>query len=94
MNFQAKDRQEAQQIALRWQIGVKSEVDPTSPQIGEAATKLPEAYNLKQACLVLGGVSSVTIYRWVIQRKLLRVPGIRKVLITRASIERMLRLKS
>ena len=51
---------------------------------GASTTK---AYNAKDACRLLGGVSQKTLWRWCALRYLERVPNTRKVLITRQSIE-------
>lgn len=50
------------------------------------AESIPEAYDLPEAQKLLGGVSRSTIYRDVHKGLLNRVPGTRRVLITRKSI--------
>ncbi len=94
VNFQARDRDEAVKIAQSWNVGVKSEILNSPEKASKGASVACEAYSLKEACHLLGGVSAVTVYRWVIQKKLSRVPGIRKVLITRQSILRCVGEKS
>lgn len=47
----------------------------------------PAFYNEKSARTLLGGISRTSLYRELIRGNLIRVPGMRKILITRQSIE-------
>ena len=47
----------------------------------------PAFYNEKSARAMLGGISRTSLYRELIRGNLIRVPGMRKILITRQSIE-------
>jgi len=47
----------------------------------------PAFYNEKSARTLLGGISRTSLYRELIRGNLIRVPELRKILITRQSIE-------
>ena len=49
---------------------------------------VPAFYDEKTARTLLGGLSRSTLYREIIRGNLERVPGMRKILITRQSLER------
>ncbi len=83
MTFEAEDLDDARAQAGKWGVGVEGE----APETGAVKTALPEAYDLKTASTLLGGVCRYTIWKWLTLGKLERVPDIRRVLITRRSIE-------
>jgi hypothetical protein len=89
MTFEAESPQEAQKLAAPWGVGVEGETQV----LAEAETTLPEAYDLKTTCRLLGNISPSTIYREVAVGGLERVPNSRRILITRKSIESRCRLK-
>lgn len=84
LRFEAASPEEANELALKWGVGVEGEAADTST----VAAAQPEAYDLPTARRVLGNVSRSTIYRWLLLGELERLPSIGKVLITRQSIER------
>lgn len=80
--FDASDVEEARQVAIACHAGLEGEARrPESPA--------PVAFDMKEARSLLGGVSRATVYNWLAEGRLERVPGTRKVLITRSSIEGM-----
>jgi len=87
--FEARDLNEAIELAHSWNVGVEFEVPGGWGGYESKPEAECEAYSLKEACRLLGGVSPITVYRWVVQKKLDRVPATRKVLITRRSIQRL-----
>lgn len=84
LTFEAATPEEAQQLAAKWEVGVEGE----APEAGAVKSALPEAYDLKTTRQLLGGVSERTVWRWLICGDLQRIPGVRRVLVTRRSIER------
>lgn len=90
MRFEAADIDEAKALAARWGAGVEGEVnmDPSD------APEVPAAYNLTKARQMLGGVSRSQIYVWLTLGQVERLPGTRRVLITRESIEKFQRRKA
>lgn len=84
MTFEATDLVDARQQAERWGVGVEGEAVDAGP----VRQTLPEAYDLKTTCALLGGISRMTAYRMTLDGRLDRVPNIRRTLITRRSIER------
>jgi hypothetical protein len=48
----------------------------------------PVAFDITRAREILGGISRATVYAWLALGRLERVPGTRRVLITRSSLER------
>lgn len=82
LTFEATDLKEAQALAARWGAGVEGEVAR-----GEAP-ELPVAYGMAKARQILGGVSRSQVYVWLTQGRLERLPGTRRVLITRESVEK------
>ena len=80
--FEAADIEEARRIAAGCNAGLEGEAK--RPEV-----PVPVAFNLREARALLGGISRATVYNWVAVGKLDRVPGTRKVLITRKSIERL-----
>jgi hypothetical protein len=89
MTFEADSIEEARTLAAPWGVGVEGETSV----LEEAKQATPEAYDLKTTCRLLGGVSPSTIYREIARGGLERVPRNRRILITRASIERRCRFK-
>lgn len=87
MVFEAPDEVAAKDLAQEWGVGVEGEAVDEIPQ--EAV--LPFAFDLENTKRLLGDVSYSTIYAWHATGKLERVPGTRKLLTTRASIERAAR---
>lgn len=88
MWFEAEDAERARAFAARCGAGLYDEAgSPGSPE-----ALRPEAYDEKTARLLLGGISRTTLYRELALRRLDRVPGTRRVLVTRASIERRCRV--
>lgn len=88
--YEAKDILEARQFAERWSVGLEGEAGAFP---GESSAPLPEAYNEKTARYLLGGISRTTLYAELATGRLQRVPGTRRVLVTRRSIERRCELK-
>lgn len=85
MTFDAADITEARSLAARWGVGVEGEV--ARGEIPE----LPVAYGMAKARQILGGVSRSQVYVWLTLRRLERLPGTRRVLITRESVEKFQR---
>jgi hypothetical protein len=86
MTFEAESLEQARQLAIAWG-GVGLEGQAPELNFASVSAPLPEAYDLVTARKLLGNVSRGTIYRWLLRGKLERHPDIRKVLITRRSIE-------
>jgi len=42
---------------------------------------------METACAMLGGISPATLYREIAEGKLEKIPGIRRILVTRALLE-------
>ena len=83
MTFEAEDLDDAKRLAAGWNVGVEGE----APQEGVVKAALPEAYDVETSAKMLGGVSRRTIWKWLTLGRLERVPDIRRVLITRRSLE-------
>ena len=83
MFFEAIDDAEAREFCIRWGCGLEGE--STRPELGTKS--LPEAYDQQTACRLLGGISKSTLYRELQDGKLERVPGTRRILVTRSSLE-------
>lgn len=83
LTFEAKDEAEAKRLATKWGVGIEGETNHT-----ETPTPLPEAYDQETARRLLGGISRTTLYAELCLGRLERVPDIRRVLITRRSLER------
>ena len=89
ITFKAATFGEAHELAKKWGIGLRGEFEIASELVDAVPTPPPpEAYNVEDTCRMLGGVSRVTLYRWVVKGLLKRVSKTRKVLITRDSIIR------
>ncbi|MCB1103258.1 MAG: hypothetical protein H7A44_11115 [Opitutaceae bacterium] len=83
--YEAKDIDEAKQLAAKWGVGVEGETVTIST---ESPPPLPEAYDEKTARYLLGGISRTTLYAELATGRLKRLSGTRRVLVTRRSIER------
>lgn len=81
--FEAIDDQEARELCVRWGCGLEGK--STRPEPGRES--VPEAYDQETACRLLGGISKSTLYRELQDGKLERVPGTRRILVTRSSLE-------
>ena len=79
--FEACGEGEAREFAIRFGAGLEGEA-----RRPESAPP-PAAYDEKTARRLLGNISPSTLYRELAVGNLERVPGIRKILITRQSIE-------
>jgi hypothetical protein len=83
ITFEAANDEQAHNIALKWGVGVEG-VSTSSV----APAPLPEVYDAKTACKLLGGISRTTLYKELLAGTLERMPETRRVLVTRKSIER------
>jgi hypothetical protein len=83
MWFEAPGEAEAKAFAVR--VGAGLEGPAIRPEL--KGDPLPEAYNQEASRRMLGGISKSTLYREIQDGKLQRLPGTRRILITRASIE-------
>lgn len=83
--FEAPDETAARAFCLRCNAGYQG---PSAGPALPKAAPVAEAYNAKTARAMLGGVSAMTLYRWIALGELDRVQGTRRLLITRSSIER------
>lgn len=81
--FQAATEDEARSHAVRWGAGLEGEAEFSTTK-----QALPEAYNLEDTRRLLGGISRSLVYQMIYDERLERVPGVRRLLITRRSIER------
>lgn len=81
MIFEAVDEIEAREFAVRCGAGLEGETQ----QMNSPAPAT--AYDEKTARALLGNISPSTLYRELAVGNLQRVPGIRKILVTRESIE-------
>ncbi len=81
MVFEAIGETEARDFAVRCGAGLEGETQRMSGP-GPAT-----AYDEKTARALLGNISPSTLYRELAVGNLRRVPGIRKILVTRESIE-------
>jgi hypothetical protein len=84
MFFEAETEQEARDFAAKCGAGMEG---PASQMPGLGGP-VAENYDEKTARRLLGGLSRSTLYRELGRGKLERVPGVRKVLVTRRSLER------
>ncbi len=85
--IEAADDAEARATCLRWNVGLEGEV----ARARYVPEPLAEAYDSQTARRLLGGISRTSLYKQVAAGNLDRVPGTRRVLITRSSIERRCR---
>lgn len=81
--FEASHEAEARAFCVRANAGFEGR--SAGPEI--RADPLPEAYNVETACAMLGGISAATLYREIADGKLEKLPGTRRVLVTRESLE-------
>lgn len=84
LRLEAETIEEARAVAAPWGVAITKE-----GVWGPAGTipSEPFAYDEKTARRLLGGVSTTTLWRWVHQGYLARLPGTKRVLITRESVE-------
>lgn len=82
IHFDALDERDALNVAMACNGGL-------APDSGEPVVPGPVAYDVQKARELLGGISRATVYAWLAVGRLERVPGTRRVLITRTSIERV-----
>lgn len=82
--FQAASEEEARAFCLQFNAGYEGLSRTPETEVKPA----PEAYNATTARELLGGISESTLYRELSEGKLERVPDTRRLLITRASLER------
>jgi hypothetical protein len=83
MVFEANGPIQANELALKWGIGIEGEAAAiNNPE------PIPEAYDVKTACRMLGGISRKSLDRDLKIGLLERVEYTRRVLVTRKSIER------
>lgn len=59
------------------------------PSVRPAPAPEPVAFDLHRTREILGGISRATVYAWLALGRLERVPGTRRLLITRSSLERV-----
>lgn len=87
VTFEAENLEEARRLAAKWGFGLEGEAQP---EIGRPEERVvnPDAFDSKDSRRKLGGISRTTLYRLLARKKLSRLPDTRKVLVTRASIER------
>lgn len=83
MNFEAGNEAEAREFAIRCGAGLAGEATRSESR----SEPLPVAYDAKTARRLLGGVSRSSLYKELVLGRLERVPGTRRVLITRSSLE-------
>jgi len=86
VTFEAENFAQANDLAIKWGIGVEGEATAL-----DAPQPVPEAYDVKTTCRMLGNVCRRTIDRDVALGLLERVEHTRRVLITRKSIEQRVR---
>lgn len=87
MWFEAVDESEARSTCSR--LGAALEGETARLQVEHEP--MPELYNAETARRILGGISRSTLYKEIVLGRLERVPGIRRILITRSSLERRCR---
>ena len=99
IRFDALDERDALNIAIACGAGlISSEEQPnaSTPTAvrrhyvrGDNRALEPVAFDITRAREILGGISRATVYSWLALGRLERVPGTRRVLITRSSLERV-----
>lgn len=87
ITFEAENLEVARRLATTWGFGLEGEAHPESVHPEEKVV-YPDAFNTKDARRKLGGISRTALYRLLVRKILRRLPDTRKVLVTRASIER------
>ncbi len=84
--FQARSEVDARETCRLLDIGYEG------PAVAPATSQLlPVALDEKAAKQALGGVSRATLYRMLVRGDITRLPGSRRLLVTRSSIERLAR---
>lgn len=81
--FESDSFESARDVATSWGVGLLGESQ--QPELRPEA--LPEAYDESDARRLLGGISRTTLWRELADGKLERLPGTRRLLVTRSSIE-------
>lgn len=89
LTLEAENLEEARGIAAPWGVGIEGEGSSIA-----GPPPIPEAYNVADACTLLGKISRATLYRMLAVGNVERLPGRGKVLVTRLSIERFCRIRS
>jgi hypothetical protein len=84
--LEAADEEEALSITHRLGIGLDVTQPVDRPMVERQAR--PEAYDEDTTRKLLGNISRTTLWRLIVRGKLERVPSVRRVLVTRKSIER------
>lgn len=82
ITFEAADLEDARQQAEHWGVGVEGEAGPIQPP----STVEKQTYTMEEVMATLQ-VSRTTVKRLLWRRKLKRIAGVRKVLVTRQSLE-------
>lgn len=88
INFEALSLEEAQRLAAGWGFGLEGETLEDAAVETAHRPVAAEAFDVANACRILGGISRTTLYRLLVRGKLERLTATRKVLVTRRSIER------
>lgn len=93
--FEAADPDLAHEFCRRKQFGFDATVNafPSPAPTGEPVPAA-EAYDGNTARRLLGGISVATLYRWLDEGKVDRVPNTRRLLVTRESLERLTRRRA
>jgi hypothetical protein len=90
LTLEAESLTEARSIATGWGVGIEGEAE----DVLAGPPPIPEAYGEEQARRLLGEISRTTLYRMLVRGDVERLPGTRKVLVTRESIERFCRQRN
>ncbi|HTH46789.1 MAG TPA: hypothetical protein VMB21_04710 [Candidatus Limnocylindria bacterium] len=85
--FEAENTEEAQRLAAKLGFGLIGDAHEESILPQEQPVD-PKAYDSTNARRLLGGISRTSLYRLLARGKLDRLPDTRKILVTRASIDR------
>lgn len=88
MTIEAETLDEAKTIAGPWGVGIEGEGGSIA-----GPPPIPEAYNEADARDLLGKISRTSLYRMLVRGDVERLPGTRKVLVTRLSIEQFCRMR-
>ena len=80
--FESASPEAARAFCVRYSFGLEGPATRPSDSL-----PTPAFYNEKSARTLLGGISRTSLYRELIRGNLVRVPGMRRILITRQSIE-------